>query len=478
MRRPIILALVVPIALALAACSTPVLQPKVEVPGQFAATADSTDEPELAWWEGYGDPVLSDLIRRAARENRDVRIAAERVRAARAGETVSRSYLYPNVGVNASASDYRTGYGDAVKQATPSAADVKSGSASANVSWEIDLSGRLRAGAAASAAEALAAEHGQRGVRLLVMTDVASNYFTLVGALRQLETVRAIAAAQDETLRLIIARQRVGLATPFDVERAQTDAARTRAQIPPLETLAAVSRHRIAVLIGDQAFNAASIVPSSAPTKVPSARPGQPAELLQRRPDLLAARAQLDAANARRQQAAAEWFPRLFLGAAYGRENFEINGASLGAARFTNAAALLTMPIFNAGRTQAINDIAAAGQSEAVLRYEDAIVRALEDVENTLTALTQERQRTQDLETASASAEAALGRAQSLYSRGQTDLLPLLDAQRARLAARVAANDGNTQLLIDSVQLYKALGGGWQVFEPTQNSSIDTRNPS
>src|SRR4029434_471257 len=113
----------------------------------------------------------------------------------------------------------------------------------------------------------------------------------------------------------------------------------------------------------------------------------------------------------------------------------------------------------------AINDIAAAGQSEAVLRYEDAIVRALEDVENTLTALAQERQRTQDLETASASAEAAQGRAQSLYSRGQTDLLPLLDAQRARLAARLAANDGNTQLLIDSVQLYKALGGGWQLFE-------------
>ena len=129
------------------------------------------------------------------------------------------------------------------------------------MSWEVDLSGRLRAGAAAAAADALAAEHGVRGVRLLVMTDVATNYFTLVGALRQLDTVRAISAAQDETLRLVTARQRAGLATPFDVERAQTDAESARAQIPPLETLAAVSRHRIAVLIGDQAFNAASIVP-------------------------------------------------------------------------------------------------------------------------------------------------------------------------------------------------------------------------
>jgi outer membrane protein TolC len=202
----------------------------------------------------------------------------------------------------------------------------------------------------------------------------------------------------------------------------------------------------------------------------PPARPGQPAELLERRPDLLAAKAELDAANARRQQAAAEWFPRLFLSAAYGRERFELNASDIGPARFTNAAALLAAPIFNAGRTRAINEIAAAGQSEAVARYENAIVRALEDVENSLVALSDERRREQDLQSASNSAEAALGRAQSLYNRGQIDLLPLLDAQRARLAVRLGANDSNTQLLLDSVQLYKALGGGWQVFETKESS--------
>ena len=142
------------------------------------------------------------------------------------------------------------------------------------------------------------------------------------------------------------------------------------------------------------------------------------------------------------------------------------NDFSLGAARFTNAAALLAMPIFNAGRTRAINDIAEAGQSEAVLRYEDAIVRALEDVENALAAVGNQRQRADMLASASASAEAALGRAQSLYNRGQIDLLPLLDAQRTRLTVRVSANDSDTQLLLDSVQLYKALGGGWQAFDP------------
>ena len=459
------------ITIALAGCArTPVLKPTVDVPVEFAADADSA-EPEVAWWESYGDPVLADLVRRAAHENRDIKIAMERVRAARAGETVSRSWLWPSIGVGAGGVDSRSGYDASIKQAVAPAADTKTFGGGLDVSWEIDLSGRLRAGAAAAAADTAASEDMARGVRLLVLTDVATNYFTLAGALRQLETVRAIAVAQDETLRLVTARERAGLATSFDVERAETEAARTHATIPPLETLAAVSRHRIAVLIGDQAANGAAIVPTPAVITVPPTRSGQPATILQRRPDLLAAAAELDAANARRQQAADEWFPRLFLGASFGRENIEPNGLDLGAARFSNVAALLAMPIFNAGRTQAINDSAEAAQSEAVLHYEDAIVRALEDVENALATLADERQRAQLLDSASASAEAALGRAKSLYDRGQIDLLPLLDAERVRLAARVDANASNTQLLLDSIQLYKALGGGWQAFEPNQESS-------
>jgi NodT family efflux transporter outer membrane factor (OMF) lipoprotein len=456
--------LAVAIAMALAACSAPVAKPSVDVPDKFAMAPASEDEPEVAWWESFGDPVLSDLIRRAARENRDVKIAAERVRAARAGVTVSRSALYPSLWVGGAAFDQRTGYDALVRQQLP---NTKAAGVGADVFWEIDISGRLRAGAAAAAADAVATEYGARAVRLLVVSDVATNYLTLVGALRQLETVRAISAAQDETLRLVMARQRAGLAAPFDVERAQTEASRAHAAIPQLETLAAVSRHRIAVLIGDQAFNAEKVSPWNGEVTVPATHAGQPATLIQRRPDLLVAKAQLDAANARRQQAQAEWFPRLFVNALFGRESVDVNGMALGPARFSNVAGLLAMPVFNAGRTQAINEIAKSAQSEAVIRYEDSIVRALEDVENALASFEDERRRVQDLRSAAQSADAALGRAQSLYDRGQTDLLPLLDAQRTRLAVRVAANDSQTQLLLDSVQLFKALGGGWQVFEPS-----------
>jgi NodT family efflux transporter outer membrane factor (OMF) lipoprotein len=451
------------IALVFTGCSTPVMNPSVDVPATFAASAASGMESEVAWWESFHDPVLTRLVRRAAQENRDVKIAAERLRAARSGVTVSRSFLAPSVSAAGSASDRSSGYGDGVKQLMP---DTRNGSAGLDVSWEVDLSGRLRAGANAAAADALAAEHGVRGVRLMVISDVATNYFTLVGALRQLDTLCVITSAHDETVRLVQSRLRAGLATPFDVERAQTDAASARAQIPPLETIVAVSRHRIAVLIGDQAFHGASIEPWRGEVAVPDIRPGQPASLLQRRPDVLALMAQLDAANARRKQAAAEWFPRLFLDASFGSQNVTLNNVGLGSARFTNVAGMLAMPIFNAGRTSAVNDIAASGQREAVLRAEDGMVRALEDVENALVAFSSERQRSQTLQAAATSSEAALGRAQSLYDRGQISLLPLLDALRARLAVSLSANDSSTRLLLDSVQLYKALGGGWQVFEP------------
>ena len=321
-------------------------------------------------------------------------------------------------------------------------------------------SGRLRAGAKASKADKIATENAARGVRLLVLSDVATEYFTLIGAQHQLDAVRAISAAQDETLRLVTSRQRVGLASAFDVERARTQASSARAAIPPLETLVAVSRHRVAVLIGDQAANADAVVPWTGVVVVPDVQSGQPAALLERRPDLLESRARLDAANWRRQQAAAEWFPRLFLMALFGHQDIEEDNFDLGSAHFSNAAGLLTMPILNWGRTRGINEIAESAQSEALLHYEDQIVRALEDVENALVALRNERAREEALQNAAAAADAALGRAQSLYDRGQIDLLPLLDAERTRLSVRVSAIESHTRLLVSAVTLFKALGGG------------------
>ena len=450
--------------LALGGCATPFLSPAVDVPAQFAESPASDAGPDVVWWERFGDPVLAQLVQRAALENRDVRVAAERVRAARAGEAISRSWLLPSVdGV---------GYDGSVRQSLP---DIDSRVAAVSVAWEVDLSGRLRAGAAASKSDRIAAINAARGVRLLVLSDVATAYFTMIGAQRQLEAVRAISVAQDETLRLVTSRQRVGLASSFDVERARTQASTAHAAIPPLETLEAVSRHRIAVLIGDQPANSSAVAPWTGVAVVPDVQPGQPAALLERRPDLLESRARLEAANWRRQQAEAEWFPRLFVMALFGHQDVQQDNLDLGSAQFSNVAGLLTVPIFNWGRTRALNDAAESAQAEALLHYEDQIVRALEDVENALVALREDRRRADALQNAAAAADAALGRAQALYDRGQIDLLPLLDAERIRLSVRVSAIESNTRLFLSSIALFKALGGGWEPFEPSPSQDQASR---
>ena len=145
------------LALALAGCATPVLKPSLDMPDRFAAATASADEPEVAWWEGYGDPVLSDLIRRAAQQNRDVKIAAERLRAARAGETISRSWLFPSIGSAAPPSITRRTTTRS-QEFVPEAANTRAAQGGVGVTWEVDLFGRLRAGAAAAAAETLAVE--------------------------------------------------------------------------------------------------------------------------------------------------------------------------------------------------------------------------------------------------------------------------------------------------------------------------------
>src|ERR1700687_5700922 len=138
-RRDIAAKLAALLAFALVGCATPVLKPSVDVPDRFAATQAVDQEPETAWWDSYGDPVLSTLIRRAAAENRDVKIAAERVRAARAGETISRSWLFPSIGVHGAGFDHRTGYDSAIKQTVPEAANTKGWQGGVDVSWEIDI---------------------------------------------------------------------------------------------------------------------------------------------------------------------------------------------------------------------------------------------------------------------------------------------------------------------------------------------------
>ena len=275
------------------------------------------DEPEVAWWESYGDPVLSDLVRRAAHENRDVKMAAERVRAARAGETVSRSWLWPSIGVGAAGhrQQHRLQLGHQARSCAGGRredARRQPGRVLGNRHLRPPARRRGR-GRRRHDGER---RYGARGVRLLVLTDVASNYFTLVGALRQLETLRAISAAQDETLRLVTARQRAGLATAFDVERAQTDAVAGTRGDPAARNAGrrvAAPHRRAHRRPGGQCR--AIIVPMTATSPFRRRVPASPPRSCSAAPTCSPRQRSSTPPTARRQQAAAEWFPRLFLGA-------------------------------------------------------------------------------------------------------------------------------------------------------------------
>jgi len=417
---------------------------------------------EGRWWQGYGDPMLDQLIDAALASNHDVRIALARVAQARAGVDVATARLLPSVNAIAAQSRSETGYDPVVRQRLP---NIDARRAGVDVSWEIDLFGAARAARSAAGADLLAAEQGRRGAQLAVISEVARQYFTLRGAQARVAIVDALIASQRETLRLTEVRRADGQASDFDIDRARADLAATRATRPALQTLAAVTQYRIATLTGG-APGAWAALEVAAPQAEPLAvGAGQPAELLRRRPDLMAAEAQLHAAGFRRDEATGNRFPRLLLSALFGRQWTEWNALDLGATRFANVAATLALPLYAGGRIQAGIDSANAREQEALAVYERSLLQALEDVESALVALRNEGARAQDLEQSVASRERALGRARALYREGQADLLLVLDVERGLLAAQLDRASHRTDQLLAVVQLYRALGGGWQAAE-------------
>jgi NodT family efflux transporter outer membrane factor (OMF) lipoprotein len=452
-------------AAALAACaSNPV--PASATPPTAPAFRQST-QPEafvdIAWWHAFGDERLASLVERAATANHDVRIAIERVRQARAGQTAAESRLAPTVNATGSASDAQSGLPDPVKRA--GLPDTRALRLGLEASWEIDLFGGARAGASAADRDARAAAYGVPGAQLAVAGEVARQYFLLQGARERLAIVERLAQTQRDTERLTSSRQREGVASRFDLERASAEAESVAAQIPPLRTLVAVTEQRIAVLVGAPSVAHVPELAMSAAwqwTELPVVAPGQPAELLRRRPDLLAAERQLEAEGYRLDEARANRWPRLFASALFGREDLKLNALDLAPVRFSNVALAFSLPLFNAGRVQAGIDAQDARQRAAALVYERAVLAALEDVENSLVVMREERDRALALSATTTARRAALKHAEALYREGQIDLLQLLDAQRGVLSSELSQSESRAQEAIDVVQLYKALGGGWQ----------------
>ena len=471
------------LAVAAAGCATPPpATPSLTVPLSMHFMNDAgvatADRPETDWWRGFGDPVLSALIDRGLEANHDVRSALARVQAARAGLAAQASRLAPAVNLQAGVARSSSGLPAAVKQGGEP--DVRAFRGALEVSWEIDLAGGARAARDAARADAAVAQAGVAGARLLVAADIAGLYFTLRGAQERLRIVQALAQVQRDTARVVARRASEGQASAFDAGRAQAEADTIDAQVPPLQTLLAVTRSRLAVLLGEDPSTA--VDPAGPGYTWPAPRAigsGQPADLLRRRPDLIAAEMHLAAESLRSAEARARTWPTLFVNALVGREDLRIDALALAPVRFANVAAAFAVPVFNAGRIQAGIEAQGARETEALLAWQKAALTAVADVESGLAARGDEAHRGELLETATAARRRSLRQAQSLYREGQIDLLALLDVQRSLLGSEMAQAESAMGRALADVQLFNALGGGWQPSQAMDSATVTpTPKPS
>lgn len=471
------------LAWALAGCaSAPPAEPsraaEAVQAAAFRASTLSGSTFDASWWQRFDDPVLTALIDRSLAANLDIRQAVLRVEEARAGSAAAASRLAPTVSLGGSVADQRSGLPAEVKRGMP---DVRSMRLAPELGWELDLFGAARAGANAAAAQAAAASFGVDGARLLVASEVARQYFIWQGARARLQRLQSLVQAQAETERLTRSREAAGQASRFDVSRAAGETASLAAQAPPLRSLVATTEHQLAVLLGVSATTGLAELDRAAAPRLPDVpllAAGQPAELLKRRPDLRAAERQMAAEDARLQEARADLLPKFFISALFGGEDLTINGRGFAPARYNNVGLAFTLPIFNAGRLNAAIDRQSARERSATLAYERSVLTAVQEVESSLVALADERDRLAALTETEAQRRTGLRHAESLLREGQTDLLTLLDAQRGVLSAELGSIDSRTQMALGAVQLFKAMGGGWQVNpaagrDPARRPSID-----
>jgi NodT family efflux transporter outer membrane factor (OMF) lipoprotein len=460
--------LIILLPLFVAACSA---APTYSVPAtkglvsekSFRGAVEEGKRFNYDWWKRFNDPLLNELIDAAAKSNLDIQVAVLKVEEARAGSTATGSRLMPSVNLESTASDTRSGLPAAFKLASP---DTRAYRVDLNASWEIDLFGAARASLTASDFEAKAASYGIDAVSLMVTSEVARQYFIWQGARTRMKLIQDILDTQKETERLTGSRLKNGQSSKFDFSRASSETRKIASQIPELETLISTTENRIAVLLNESPIKVLPLLQQAKEPQladVPIMASGQPVELLERRPDLKVAEMKFEAEQARLKEKRANQLPKFYLSALFGREGLTINSIPLSPVMYSNVALAFAMPVFNAGRLQAEVDGQSAREKAASLNYEKSVLTAVEDVEDSLVALNKKKEQLSEQIEASKQLNMSLHHAKSLYREGQIDLLQLLDVQRGVLAEDMAVTESKTQVLINAVQLFKAMGGGWEV---------------
>ncbi|MEI9903280.1 MAG: efflux transporter outer membrane subunit [Asticcacaulis sp.] len=449
-------------ALLLSGCATTALPPaSFTTPAAFAGSTTTTT-PAVApqngsWWLVFSDPVLDDLMARAMEKNNDIKLAAAHLEQARALLRGSKADLWPQAGVSYDAS--RSTYLQPQdKAATSHALDL-------DLSYEVDLFGRIRAGASAANLDAQSSQALLRDTQLLIQSRVAESYF----ALRALDEDRAIVGDTLDAYRssLAVTQRRFdeGDVAELDVARLQTEVASTEAEKTALDQQRADLAHALAVLAGEPAggFDVTTVAWSNEPWAgaVPVIPAGVPDSVLQQRPDIQATYTSLEAAQQRVGIAKAAWLPSLNLTASGGYASSDLDTLFDKGAGTWSLAAILSQAIFDGGARNARIDYAKGGLDAAFASYQQSVLTAFADVEDQLSDLNYLQQQQASEDQAVQAATKALAMAQSRYTNGSSSQLEVLDAQRSQLSIRRQALRVRAAQYQSTVGLIRALGGSW-----------------
>ncbi len=465
-------------ALLLAACTTPEFkQPQIEVPVAFKESslpltaADGTQwtpakaaeaQPRGEWWQVFNDALLNQLIADATKANANLAVAAARVKQVRDIAGIAEADRVPQIGVNASAERGR---------ASPFSVNLPQGSpvptnnlyqANLTASYEVDLFGRVASNVGAAHSDAAASEATYRSVLLSLQADVAQIYFRLRETDAELDTVNQTVKLREESVYVNQRRYDLGDLGEFDLSRAKTELATSRAEAIGLQRQRVTNENALAVLLGRPASDfIAGVNPLQVDAKLPQIPAGIPSSLLERRPDIASAQRAMEASNARIGVAKAAMFPALNLNAGAGgmansfADVFQLSNRSwlLGA--------LLSVPLIDGGRNKANVARSEAALEESVATYRQSVLVAFAEVEDNLAGLRILIEQAGQTDAAVVSARRSAELAQQLYDAGRSSYLDLLDAQRNLATVERNAVQLRGSRSVTTVALIRSLGGGW-----------------
>jgi multidrug efflux system outer membrane protein len=464
-------------ALILAGCATPPAPPdaQLSVPASYKEAATAVTPPagwkqaEPAegqargdWWRGFADPTLDGLQQQAQAASPTLAAAAARVQASRASLRGSEASRLPQVGLNAGVGRQKVSAAEQGLAAGTNVSPATVWQAGVGASYEVDLFRRVAHSVDAAQADAAASEASYRSVLLVLQADVAQTYFQLRTLDADVAVLERALSLREQTLQLSQKRLSAGDVSELDVARARTDLASTRAELQGLRGTRARSEHALALLLG-QAPAGFKLAPQplAVDASVPLVPPGLPSALLERRPDVVAAQAQMMAATARVGQSRSALFPALVLTANGGFASYELRDLFEWSTRSWLASAVLSMPLFDGGRNQANISRAEAQLAESVAGYRQSVLQAFGDVEDQLATLGSVREQTGSLDEALVAARRSAELADKRYRAGEDSFLTLLDAQRSLLAIERQALQLRGAWASATVGLIRALGGGW-----------------